>query len=186
MHPAGPVDGLGDLEIGSRGQVRQLAGVKEGTFGLDGQEQRSALDEMADVEVATVRAGRAGVPPSSTEATGMAPAPGRRPQRTVSGRDATWVLVGGTPTSNHAGSGRLFRAREQPIRGLVAGRADLGELRVRELANEEGNRLLRIVRRSPGSVVTWRKAQMVLLSAQGMDVAEIARNWDFAGTPNGI
>jgi transposase len=45
---------------------------------------------------------------------------------------------------------------------------------VREISNEEGNRLLRIVRRSTGSVVTWRRAQMVLLSAQGMDVAAIA------------
>ena len=44
-------------------------------------------------------------------------------------------------------------------------------LRVRELSNEEGNRLLRIVRRSAGSVVTWRRAHMVLLSAQGVDVA---------------
>ncbi len=49
------------------------------------------------------------------------------------------------------------------------------KLRVRELENDEGNRLLRIVRRSSGSVVTWRRAQMVLLSAQGMDVREIAR-----------
>jgi transposase len=48
-------------------------------------------------------------------------------------------------------------------------------LRVRELANDEGNRLLRIVRRCSGSVVTWRRAQMVLLSAQGMDIAQIAR-----------
>jgi transposase len=48
-------------------------------------------------------------------------------------------------------------------------------LRVWELSNEEGNRLLRIVRRSSGSVVTWRRAQMVLLSAQGMDVEQIAR-----------
>ncbi len=48
-------------------------------------------------------------------------------------------------------------------------------LRVREISNEEGNRLLRIVRRSSGSVVTWRRAQMVLLSAQGMDVEQIAR-----------
>ena len=48
-------------------------------------------------------------------------------------------------------------------------------LRVRELSNDEGNRLLRIVRRSSGSVVTWRRAQMVLLSAQGMDVAGIAK-----------
>lgn len=48
-------------------------------------------------------------------------------------------------------------------------------LRVRELANDEGNRLLRIVRRCSGSVVTWRRAQMVLLSAQGMDITQIAR-----------
>jgi transposase len=47
-------------------------------------------------------------------------------------------------------------------------------LRVREVSNDEGNRLLRIVRRSSGSVVTWRRAQMVLLSVQGMDVAQIA------------
>ena len=48
-------------------------------------------------------------------------------------------------------------------------------VQVRELTNDEGNRLLRIVRRSSGSVVTWRRAQMVLLSAQGMDVAQIAQ-----------
>jgi transposase len=48
-------------------------------------------------------------------------------------------------------------------------------LRVREIANDEGNRLLGIVRRSSGSVVTWRRAQMVLLSAQGMDVEQIAK-----------
>jgi transposase len=48
-------------------------------------------------------------------------------------------------------------------------------LRVREISNQEGNRLLAIVRRSSGSVVTWRRAQMVLLSAQGMDVEQIAR-----------
>ena len=48
-------------------------------------------------------------------------------------------------------------------------------VRVREIGNDEGNRLLRIVRRSSGSVVTWRRAQMVLLSAQGMDVPGIAR-----------
>ena len=45
-------------------------------------------------------------------------------------------------------------------------------VQVRALNNDEGNRLLRIVRRSSGSVVTWRRAQMVLLSAQGMAVAE--------------
>jgi transposase len=51
----------------------------------------------------------------------------------------------------------------------------MGErVKVREITNDEGNQLLRIVRRSKGSVVTWRRAQMVLLSAQGMDVAQIA------------
>jgi transposase len=48
-------------------------------------------------------------------------------------------------------------------------------VQVRDISNDEGNRLLRIVRRSSGSVVTWRRAQMVLLSAQGMDVAGIAK-----------
>lgn len=48
-------------------------------------------------------------------------------------------------------------------------------VRVRELDDEEGNRLLRIIRRGSGSVVTWRRAQMVLLSAQGMSVARIAQ-----------
>ncbi len=47
-------------------------------------------------------------------------------------------------------------------------------VRVRDITNEEGNRLLRIVRRSSGSVVTWRRAQMVLLSAPGMDVGQVA------------
>ncbi|WTO88820.1 helix-turn-helix domain-containing protein [Streptomyces sp. NBC_00208] len=40
--------------------------------------------------------------------------------------------------------------------------------------NDEGRRLLRIVRRGTGSVVTWRRAQMVLLSAQSMAVVKIA------------
>jgi transposase len=40
---------------------------------------------------------------------------------------------------------------------------------------DEGNKLLRVVRRSSGSVVTWRRAQMVLLSVQGMDVTGIAK-----------
>jgi len=45
---------------------------------------------------------------------------------------------------------------------------------VREIDDDEGRRLLRIIRRGTGSVVTWRRAQMVLLSAQGMPVAKIA------------
>jgi hypothetical protein len=48
-----------------------------------------------------------------------------------------------------------------------------GRVRVREIIKDLETRLLRIVRRSSGSVVTWRWAQMVLLSAQGVDVAQI-------------
>jgi transposase len=45
---------------------------------------------------------------------------------------------------------------------------------VREIDDDEGQRLLRIIRRGTGSVVTWRRAQMALLSAQGMPVVKIA------------
>jgi transposase len=48
-------------------------------------------------------------------------------------------------------------------------------LRVREIDDDEGQRLVRIIRRGSGPVVTWRRAQMVLLSAQGMDVPAIAK-----------
>lgn len=47
-------------------------------------------------------------------------------------------------------------------------------VRVREIDDDEARRLLRAVRRGTGSVVTWRRAQMVLLSAQGMGVTKIA------------
>jgi transposase len=43
-----------------------------------------------------------------------------------------------------------------------------------EIDDDEGRRLLRIIRRGAGSVVAWRRAQMLLLSAQGMPVARIA------------
>lgn len=45
---------------------------------------------------------------------------------------------------------------------------------LREISNDEGNRLLRIIRRGSGSVVTWRRAQIVLLAAQRMPSARIA------------
>ena len=48
-------------------------------------------------------------------------------------------------------------------------------LRVREIDDDEGQWLVRIIRRGSGSVVTWRRAQMVLLPAQGMDVRAIAK-----------
>jgi len=47
-------------------------------------------------------------------------------------------------------------------------------VQLREISNEEGNRLLRIVRRTSGSVVTWRRAQIVLLSAQAMSPPRIS------------
>jgi hypothetical protein len=48
-------------------------------------------------------------------------------------------------------------------------------MRVREIDDDEGQRLLRIVRRSSGSVVAWRRVQVILLSAQRMDPAKIAQ-----------
>src|SRR3974377_1434042 len=48
-------------------------------------------------------------------------------------------------------------------------------VRVREITSPEGNKLLGIVRRGSGSVVRWRRAQVVLWSAQGMDVPAIAK-----------
>lgn len=41
-------------------------------------------------------------------------------------------------------------------------------LREGEIDDDEGQRLVRIIRRGSGSVVTWQRAQMVLLSARGM------------------
>jgi transposase len=46
---------------------------------------------------------------------------------------------------------------------------------VRDLTNDEGHKLLSIVRRGSGSVVRWRRAQIVLWSAQRMDVPAIAK-----------
>ncbi len=47
-------------------------------------------------------------------------------------------------------------------------------VQVRVLTNDEGRKLLAIVRRGSGSVVRWRRAQIVLWSAQRMDVPAIA------------
>jgi hypothetical protein len=44
-----------------------------------------------------------------------------------------------------------------------------------KIDDDEGQRMVRIIRRGSGSVVTWRRAQMVLLSAQGMNVTLIAK-----------
>ena len=48
-------------------------------------------------------------------------------------------------------------------------------VQVRDLTNDEGRKLLSIVRRGSGSVVRWRRAQIVLWSAQRMDVPAIAK-----------
>jgi transposase len=45
---------------------------------------------------------------------------------------------------------------------------------VRDLAPEEGRKLLSIIRRGSGSVVRWRRSQIVLWSAQRMSVSQIA------------
>lgn len=49
-------------------------------------------------------------------------------------------------------------------------------VRVREIEDDEGQHPLQIIRRGTGSVLTWRRAQVVLLSAQGMPVAKIAKS----------
>ena len=46
---------------------------------------------------------------------------------------------------------------------------------VKEINNDQGNRPLRIIRRDSGLVVWWRRARIVLWSAQGMDVPQIAK-----------
>ena len=46
---------------------------------------------------------------------------------------------------------------------------------VRDLSNDEGRKLLSIIRRGSGSVVRWRRSQIVLWSAQRMDVPAIAK-----------
>jgi hypothetical protein len=46
---------------------------------------------------------------------------------------------------------------------------------VREIDDDEGRRLVRIVRRDSGSVVTWRRGADGAVVCQGMDVAGIAK-----------
>ena len=48
-------------------------------------------------------------------------------------------------------------------------------VQVRDLIPVEGNKLFGMVRRGSGSVVRWRRAQIVSWSAQAMDVPAIAR-----------
>src|SRR5262245_46952196 len=61
-----------------------------------------------------------------------------------------------------------------------------GRVRVREIGDDEGNWLRRIVHRGAGSVRTWRRAPVVPWPARGMSVAQITglaftsedRAWD--------
>jgi transposase len=70
----------------------------------------------------------------------------------------------------------LTRPERLGVRALTRETGPAAErVRVREIDDDEGKRLVRIVRRGTGSVVTWRRAQMVLLSAQNMDVSGIAK-----------
>jgi transposase len=78
--------------------------------------------------------------------------------------------------AGHVCPGRACPAGAVFLHVLIAETGWVTErLRVREIDDDEGRHLVRIVRRGTGSVVTWRRAQMVLLSAQGMDVPAIAR-----------
>jgi len=47
-------------------------------------------------------------------------------------------------------------------------------LHVREISNDESEKLLGIVKRGNGSVTTWHRAQILLWSAQGLDAPRIA------------
>jgi transposase len=70
----------------------------------------------------------------------------------------------------------MFAPRGLFLQALVPRPGPVTErFRVRAIDDDEGQRLVRIVRRGSGSVVTWRRAQMVLLSAQGMAVPAIAK-----------
>jgi transposase len=62
--------------------------------------------------------------------------------------------------------------RRRVGRVRLAGMAE--RVQVREIDDDERQRLLRIVGRGTGSVVTWRRVQMILLSALGMPPGKIA------------
>ena len=95
---------------------------------------------------------------------------------------ASAVAVYVCPVSG--GPGRASRGFVRWLTGVtLAGMA--GPVRVREISDDEGNRLKRIVRRGSGSVVTWRRAQMVLWSAQGMSVPQIAAGFYQRATGSG-
>ena len=68
---------------------------------------------------------------------------------------------------------RRARSPLSPARRAKWGMAE--PVAVREISNEEGRKLLSIVRRGSGSAVGWRRAQIALWSAQHMDVPAIAK-----------
>jgi hypothetical protein len=69
----------------------------------------------------------------------------------------------------------MLGCRVHPLRGWLCFDLVMTDgVFVRDLGPDEGQKLLRIIRRSSGSVVTWRRAQIVLWSAQRMSVPAIA------------
>ena len=69
-----------------------------------------------------------------------------------------------------------WRGRVHHLGFVVAQTLVMAEpVRVRDLTSVEGNKLLGIVTRGSGSVVRLRRAQIVLWSAEAMDVPAIAR-----------
>jgi len=69
-----------------------------------------------------------------------------------------------------------FEGRVDHLGFGVAQTSGMAErVQVRDLTNDEGRRLLAIIRRGSGSVVRWRRAQIVLWSAQRMNVPAIAK-----------
>jgi transposase len=71
--------------------------------------------------------------------------------------------------------GNVGGARHHFDSAIAQSSAMAERVAVRDITNVEGNKLLAIARRGSGSVVRWRRAQIVLRSAQRMDVPAIAR-----------
>ena len=83
--------------------------------------------------------------------------------------------ISATDGQASAVTGNVWGSRP-PLGGGVAQTSGMAErVQVRDLTNDEGRKLLSIIRRGSGSVVRWRRAQIVLWSAQRMDVPAIAK-----------
>lgn len=84
---------------------------------------------------------------------------------------------GGVVLTGSVGRGAVTGEPRSCRSDLEADGVEPGE-RVDEFAGDldpaEGNKLLSIIRRGSGSVVRWRRSQIVLWSAQRMSVAQIA------------